>query len=203
MRYDPAHEPWRPLTVDAVSELLAQSTERWWLSGGCGLDHWLGRTTREHGDIDISVTRQDWRRLIAELPADLEPLGAMSGALLPLAECADDPALHNLWVRSADTDEFVLQINIEEGDRKLWRYRRCPEITRPWAQAVSDVGGVPTVNPAVQLLWKSARPVDKDYHDRAVILPALRAADHQWLTAAVQRAHPQSPWPDEGRSIAE
>lgn len=201
MRYDPARHHWRPLAVGAATSVLGASSTRWWLSGGCGLDHWLGRTTREHGDIDISVTRQDWRRLVAELPVGLEPLAAMSGALLPLAACADDPALHNLWVRSADTGAFVLQINIEEGDRELWRYRRCPEITRPWAQALSEVGGVPTVHPAVQLLWKSARPMDKDDQDRAAILPVLSSADRQWLIEAVQRAHPHSPWLDEGCSI--
>ena len=202
MRYDPAQHHWRPLTVGAVTSLLGGSSTRWWLSGGCGLDHWLGRATREHGDIDISVLRADWRRLVAELPAGLEPLAAMSGALLPLAACVDDPALHNLWVRSADTGAFVLQINIEEGDRELWRYRRCPEITRPWAQAVSEVGRVPTVNPAVQLLWKSVRPVGKDHQDRAAILPVLNSADRQWLTEAVQLAHPHSPWLEEGRSCA-
>ncbi|WP_147918084.1 nucleotidyltransferase domain-containing protein [Ruania zhangjianzhongii] len=194
MRYDPARHHWRPLTVDAVIALLGSSSTRWWLSGGCGLDHWLGRTTREHGDIDVSVIREDWRRLVAELPTRLELLAAMSGALLPLAECADDPALHNIWVRSAETGEFVLQINIEDGDQHLWRYRRLPAITRAWAHAVESVRGVPTVNPAVQLLWKSARPVDKDDEDRAAILPVLTRTDRRWLTDAIERAHPQSPW---------
>jgi len=192
--YDPERHHWRPLTVGAVSELLAPCTGQWWLSGGCALDHWLGRTTRPHGDIDVSVLRRDWRDLICRLPAGLEPFAAMSGRLLPLAQHADNPELHNIWVRTTGTADWVLQVNIEVGDRDRWRYRRRPAISRPWAQAVADVHGVPTVNPAVQLLWKSMRPEATDDADLAVTAPDLSEADRRWLDGAIRLAHPQSPW---------
>ena len=59
MRYDPDVDVGDPLRPDEVAALLAGSAARWWLSGGCGIDAWLARRTRQHGDIDVSVVRGD------------------------------------------------------------------------------------------------------------------------------------------------
>ena len=51
----------------------------------------------------------------------------------------------------------------------------------------------PLVNPAVQLLWKAGKPVEKDLVDAAAIVPELTPQDRAWCEAAINRAHPNSP----------
>ncbi len=194
MRYDPDVDVWKPLRPAEVAALLRACSARWWLSGGCGIDAWLGRATREHGDIDVSVLRADWTVLAAALPARLEPFAAVDGELSPLPGGPAPNAVHNIWIRGADTGRWVLQVNLEEGDDRVWRYRRDPTVSRAWSHVVGSVGDLPVGNPAVQLLWKAVAPVPKDAADLTAVLPALTLEDRAWLAGAVARAHPDSPW---------
>lgn len=198
VQYSPALHIWAPISVPEVQRLLAGSTGRWWLSGGQAIDHWLGRTTRPHGDIDVSVVRAEWARLIAELPSHLEPYAAIDGNLLALADWADSPRLRNIWLRDSRTDRWVLQVNIEEGDA-AWRYRRQPWIELSWHSAVRIVRGVPTGSPATQLLWKSPSPRPRDDADLDVTLPVLSSDDRAWLLQSIRLAHPSSPWLSDDR----
>jgi hypothetical protein len=186
------HFLWQPLEVATVAAMLGLSDARWWLSGGCAIDHWLGRTTRTHGDIDVSTLRSGVQQLLAVLPTGLEPVAAMSGELRRLADHVDDPALRNIWVR--DGEHWVLQINVEDGDERCWRYRRDPRITLPWDRAVADVRTVPTGTPATQLLWKSAAPRPCDDADCAAVRHVLSGDERDWLRGAIRTAHPDSPW---------
>lgn len=194
MKYDPAVHVWSPLSVSAVATLFAGAAERWWLSGGYAIEHRLGRATRSHGDIDVSVVRSDWAAFVARLPASLEAVAAMDGWLLPLAAHADDPSLQNIFVRDVETGRWVLQINLEEGDALVWRYRRDPRVTLPWDRAVSFVDPLPTGSLATQLLFKSRQQLPKDNLDLAAAWPAVPSADRAWLTDAIRFAHPDSAW---------
>jgi hypothetical protein len=183
---------WQPLEVATVAVMLERSDARWWLSGGRAIDHWVGRTTRAHGDIDVSTLRSNLQQLLAVLPAGLEPVAAMGGQLRPLADHVDDPALHNIWVR--DHGRWLLQLNVEDGDERCWRYRRDPRITLPWDRAVAVVRTVPTGTPATQLLWKSAAPRPRDDADCAAVRHTLSGDEREWLRGAIRTAHPDSPW---------
>jgi hypothetical protein len=193
VRYDPRRHRWAAFTVAEVRALFP-GRRGWWLSGGWAIDHRLGATSRAHGDIDISTLRPALPALLAGLPAGLRPFAARNGHLLPLAEHLDDPELHNIWVHDRGRDRFVLQINLEDGDDTVWRYRRDPRITLPWSRAVDLVRTVPTGTPATQLLWKSPAPRPCDQHDLDFSRDLLRPGDRSWLCAAIRRAHPQSPW---------
>jgi len=197
----PPQAAWQPLSVTQVATFLGSAAARWWLSGGWAVDRWIGRQTRDHGDIDVSVARPDWQTLIHALPRHLTAYAAMSGRIRPLADHADDPALHNLWV--TDGKAWVLQVNLESGDEDGWRYRRDERVRRGWPDAVHLIDGVPTGSLATQLLWKSAHPLPKDDHDLAVGLPRLSNAEHDWLAGTVALAHPDSPWLGAGPLAAE
>jgi hypothetical protein len=194
VKHNPDRDIWEPLSVPQVASLLEHCSSRWWLSGGWAVDHWLGPTTRDHGDIDISTLRADLAGVLAVLPARLRPAAAMNGHLLPLAEHLDDTALHNIWLRDEETDRWVLQVNLEDGDQTSWRYRRDPGICLPWTSAVRVTRSVPTGTPATQLLWKSKAPRPQDEHDLDAAHSALSAGSRRWLRDAVRTAHPRSPW---------
>lgn len=51
--------PWEPMTPAEVVDLLAPMDRPWWIAGGWAIDLHLGRTTREHGDIDVLILRED------------------------------------------------------------------------------------------------------------------------------------------------
>lgn len=194
VRHDPDRDVWAPLSVTETASLLSGCPARWWLSGGWAIDHWLGATTRPHGDIDVSTLRPGVRDVLGALPAHLEPFAAVAGHLLPFADRADDPGVRNVWVRDRTAGRWVLQVNVEEGDRTSWRYRRDPRVHVPWAAAVRPVAAVPTGSLATQLLWKSRDPRPRDDADLAAALPALPEPERQWLAHAIRTAHPSSPW---------
>lgn len=187
------------MSVAEVASLFARCPMRWWLSGGWAIDHWLGSRTRDHGDIDVSTLRPHLAGLLSALPAGLRPFAAVHGHLLPLEEHLDDRGIHNIWVQERRRDRFVLQINVEEGDERVWRYRRDPRIELTWDRAVGHLRGVEASTPATQLLWKSRDPRTRDEHDLSVIHGALNARDRRWLRESIQLAHPGSPWADDAR----
>lgn len=191
-RYDPAVDRWASLSVEAVGRVLRGTSARAWLSGGAALDHRLGRATRQHGDVDVSVLDADWPCFVGDLPRALEPWWAIDGVLERVVEpsAVRSP---NVWCRTVGGD-WAVQVNLEAGDASEWRYRRDPSVRLPWDRAVTDVGGVPTVSAAVQLLWKSARPEPKDDADRAAVLGTLTPSEREWLVETVARVHPDSPW---------
>ena len=49
---DPRWDPWRPADV---TRRLAGVTVPWYVAGGWAIDLFLGRTTREHADLEIAV----------------------------------------------------------------------------------------------------------------------------------------------------
>ncbi|HTK16413.1 MAG TPA: amino acid transporter [Acidimicrobiia bacterium] len=177
--------------------MLTGTDALWWLSGGCALDVFLGRATRPHGDIDVSVRRSDWPTLRRHLSDRLDIVIARDSRLHPLPESNGplDDSVHNLWARVPDGDAWRLQINPEACVGTHWVFRRDPRIRRPMTDVVwHRDDGLPFVNPSVQLLWKARDPQPKDETDLANVEPHLVAAEREWLKNAITLAHPDSPW---------
>lgn len=186
--------PWRPYAVDRVVEVMDGITDDWWLSGGEALDRFVGRRTREHGDVDVSIPTAHSDAVTERLAERFDVRIASRGRLHPLADAAAVGAVHNLWVREAEGRPWRLQVNLEPCDAATWTYRRDPRVTRPRTDAVVTLGGVPCTAPAVQLLWKAKAPTGKDELDRAVVGPQLPEVERVWLADAIALAHPASPW---------
>jgi hypothetical protein len=87
-----------------------------------------------------------------------------------------------------------MQINLEPCEGDDWVYRRDPRVRRPLTEVIQEWGGIPCVNPAVQLLWKARDRASKDELDLDAVLPRLVPAERAWLAAAIELAHPDSPW---------
>jgi len=196
-----------PEPVVRVAELMAAFGAPWALCGGWAVDAWLGRTTREHGDIDFSVFAQDHAALHAYLspewqmvahaqdwdPANgnevwdgrrLEPpahLHARSGHP-PLPE---DPILRT-------EQGFELDIQVDECQGDEWVLCREPRIALPVAEAVRpSPWGVPAAAPEVLLFFKSRELRRRDKADFAALAPMLDRERRAWLRAALERAgHP-------------
>jgi hypothetical protein len=187
---------WEPLTPQQVVELLRGFDAPWWIAGGWALDLYLGRQTRAHNDIEVSVFRPDEQRLRRHLRG-WEHFIPESGTLTPIA---DDDALpsaaHELWSRERGHAAWQLEVLVEEREGDRWVYRRDPRI----GARAKDIGrftndGIPYIRPDIQLLYKakSPRPVDEsdllsvlprlDVYQRATLVAWLGATDasHRWI----------------------
>ena len=106
---------WEPLTPALVCGLFAGSGVRWWIAGGWSLDLLVGRQTRRHADIDVTVLRADASAVRAHFAAwDVcvaDPPG--TGTLRPWRvgeELAPDASLRG---RASSPDMPVLSPEIQ------------------------------------------------------------------------------------------
>ena len=56
-----------PKEVTRLTEVMASYSRPWALCGGWALDAWLGRITRSHGDVDLSVFDADHEHLFQHM----------------------------------------------------------------------------------------------------------------------------------------
>lgn len=183
-----------PAPVSELPKILRRFTGPWWVAGGHAIDLYLGRTTRAHVDLDVALRRVDQFELQTAL-SGWDLWVADDGTLVPWP--AGEPlgdAHHEVWARRSPTDAWCLEILFEAtvGDR--WVYRRDDRVSMP----IDDIGIVraqlPALHPAIQLLYKSSNPRDKDTLDLLATLPELPAEDVRWLRRSLELVESASPW---------
>ena len=192
---------WKPLSVEAVTDLLRGMDARWWIAGGWALDLHLGRQTRPHHDIDVLVLRGDLPGVRERLRSwDLhaaDPPGA--GRLRPWPGHEQLPAaLHDIWCRETTTSPWALQLMVDDTDGADWLYRRDSRIRRPVAElhGPASTPGRPVLAPEVQLLYKSRTPRPKDVEDFSSLVRVLDDDQRDWLRRALSMAGSGHPWLD-------
>jgi len=184
-------------TPDEAAEALAGVTAPWAVAGGWALDLWLGRQTRDHGDIEITVPAAFFPEVQARLEArGLKLFSNIDGEVIALEPGeVRGPDGFQTWVTDPDARSWILDIFREPGDAETWVYRRTGELSAPRARANSrDARGIPFVAPQIVLLFKAKAMRDKDLADFALIAPQLPAEDRDWLAASLGVIHPGHPW---------
>jgi hypothetical protein len=196
-----------PEPVARIAGVMANFDRPWSLCGGWAVDAWLGRVTRDHGDIDISVFGEDQRALSDHLrdwqllahDADLpEGDGSWWDGRRVLALPAH---IHARPDEGGDIPGdgiarpehgFDLDIQIDARDRGEWILSREPLITVPLESAVApSPWGVPAAVPEVLLLFKARDLRRRDHRDFQALLPRLTTAQTAWLFDAIGRLpHP-------------
>jgi Aminoglycoside-2''-adenylyltransferase len=191
--------PWDPLSPAAVYGLFSAAAElgrplTWWLAGGHALDLFVGRPTRSHDDIDVSIFRMD-APLLPSILLGWDLHLAHHGVLTPWDAGPLQPPCNSIWGRPDPAAPWSLQVMLEEGTAGYWVCRRHPDLVVPMGQAVriSPVG-LPYVAPQIQLLMKAKGTRPKDDADFALVFPLLNADDAAWLIAALRRHYPGHHW---------
>ena len=172
----------------------------WALCGGWAIDAWLGRHTRDHGDVDIAVFNQDRRALRDHLagwqlvahdphvsddtsePWDGRALG-LPGHLhgrLDAGEGLPDR------VDAPTQQGFSLDIQLNDRSGDDWILSEQPSISLPLGKAVQRAPwGLPTVVPEVLLFFKALDLRRRDKLDFAAVLPELTQEQRDWLRNAL------------------
>jgi hypothetical protein len=150
-----------PEPVARIGEVMSTFNRPWFVCGGWAVDTWLGRQTREHGDIDITVFHDDQRALFEQLAGwhmiadDIEPDTSpdrppWDGHVLdpehrwtwpktPAHIHARPAGVANLaalraWTNppySTAADDFNLEVMINEREGSDWLVNPEPRIARP------------------------------------------------------------------------
>ena len=183
---------WAPLEIDAVVEIFSPARFRWWISGGRALELHLGRSWRDHDDIDVGVLRCELDS-VHSLLAGWDLQVAAEGRLTPWSGELLDASLHQngLWCRARPGGPWVLDMVVNEGSESGWIFRRDPSVQQSWDHAVLwTADGVPYLAPELQLLFKSKDPRPKDDVDAAQVIPALGHRHRRQLGRLLAPDHP-------------
>lgn len=181
----------------------------WALCGGWAVDAWLGRQTRDHGDVDIVVFADEldilyehlegwhlvahedefperhaepWNGRRLEVPSHIH---AKRGDGTPLPERLPSPVV---W-------SYPLDIQLNEREGAYWVCRKEPRVALALEAAVRpSQWGVPVEAPEVLLFYKAGEIRDRDERDFLAVLPLLMPGQRRWLGDALARVHPGHAW---------
>lgn len=204
-----SHRAEVPESVAWIAEAMAGFSAPWALCGGWAVDAWLGRTSREHGDVDVSVFVQDQRalfehlkgwQLLAHDPAwapgnndewwDGERRLSASTHIHSRSPDRTGPMPKNGI--ATDEDGFHVEFYLDDRDGGDWVLYPEPRVAVPIERAVLESPWrMPIASPEVLLFFKSRDLRRRDKADFAALLPVLTPDQRAWLLDAIARlGHP-------------
>jgi hypothetical protein len=187
---------WEPLPVVEVVQLFEHAPFQWGLAGGYAIEQCLGKSIREHGDIDVVVFRdeqlqlqrwlKDWQLFAADPPTHLRPW--KEEEVLPVG-------VHDIWGHRQREQAWQLQVMLCEADGEEWFSRRNPRIRGRREAMIVEYRGIPCLSVEIQLLYKARNFRPKDELDFRECLPLLSAEARQWLIANLRlQDSERHPW---------
>lgn len=189
-----------PEPVAPIAELMSSFRPPWALCGGWAIDAWLGRQTRDHGDLDIAVFQDDhhalfehlagwqlvaddtsvergkpWNGRPLSLPAHIHARFSVTGEPLP-----------DLGAVLTASQGWGLEFQMNERSGDDWILSRQPRISLPLRKGVQQSPwGLPTVVPEVLLFFKGRELRRRDKLDFLALLPDLTQEQRDWLRSAI------------------
>lgn len=185
-------DSWDPISVDDLAAIFSGVGIDWWISGGWAIDLFLGRTTREHKDTDVSILRAD-QLLVQGRLRDWELFKTKQPGLAPWprGEYLESP-VNCVWARRGARSPWAFEVMFADTEEDQWVYRRLPSIRGPIAQmGLRTESGIPYIRPEIQLLYKATaayRPAD--LADLTNTLPRLPEDSRRWLLDCLRAQYP-------------
>lgn len=192
--------------IQAAVRLMSPFPHPWFVSGGWAVDLFLGEVTREHGDREVGILRQDqaalWQHLAGRewFKAVSGPDGgewvAWDGEWLP-------PSIDQLLMRPSGSNPdrpqgghpAEIEFFLNDATDGVWQCKRNPAITRPVEEiSLRSPSGILVLAPEIQLLYKAKWHRPKDEHDFNHALARMNPAQRTWLRESLAVVHADDPW---------
>lgn len=185
--------------VEKVASLLRDLPCEWYVCGGWAVDLFLGRATRAHKDVDVSVARRNQLEVRDYMNARgwrLEK--AHDGRLIPWEEGEFlSPPLHTVWCRSDAHEPDFVEFQLDEIDDERFAFRRDASVTLTRARMSFETpSGVPVLAPELVLLYKSSA-TEEYADDFRNSVGALGAQARAWLKDALLKVYVRHAWVEE------
>ena len=188
----PTDAPWSGLRPVEVQTLFAHVSSPWWICGGWAIDLWVGRSTRDHADLDIGCADSLVAQIVGELEG-WEVFLAKAGTLSPWRP--GDALDGSLWLSRRGSATWDVQLMPERTTGDNWHFRRDHSVTRTRSDLTwTTPDGMPVLKPEIQLLYKAKSVRPKDQADFEVTVPTLSEDSRAWLSATIRRLYPSHPW---------
>lgn len=178
--------------LSRVTRVMRGLATSWCIAGGWALDLFLGTVTREHGDVDVALFREDQDALRQHL-SGWTLRKVEHGAL---SDWREDESLR-LPVHEVHATRVGLRLEflLNEREGETWLYRRDARVRLPVERLILRAEpGLPVLCPEVVLLYKAKAPRDVDTADFEAVRSRLSESQRQWLREALDIAHPAHPW---------
>ncbi|MBT2642460.1 hypothetical protein J7I80_09495 [Bacillus sp. ISL-41] len=176
-----------------MHSLMSDFNRPWYIAGGWAVDLYLGYVSREHGDIEILVYRED-QTFLKEYFKKWHMDKVVDRELKPWGGEFLDLPVHELHASNKQSgDKFEILLNETEG--LDWVYRRDLRVKMPLMEAGSlTARGLPYLNPLIVLLYKSKYIRPKDQQDFLIIYNKLSRKQKDWLSNALVLQDPEHMW---------
>ena len=186
-----------PEPVARIADVMSGFSGTWSLCGGWAVDAWLGRETRDHGDVDISIFEGDlpelfghldgWQLIAHDRHVQGDTTEPWNGR--PLARPAH---IHGRFSNASLPERldaaagFDLDIQIDASSGDDFIASRKHNITLPLGVCTQQSGwGLPTLTPPLLLFYKAKLPRSHDEQDFRALLPHLTDEQRNWLRNAI------------------
>jgi len=163
--------------------------------GGWAIDLYLGEQTREHEDLEVAISRDDFA-LVRDVLHRFVFHTVGDGAVRVLGRDAQPPAdKHQNWILDIEANAWRMDVMIEPGNATTWIYRRDESLRAPREFMVATTrDGIPYLGPHGVLLFKAKHQRPKDEADFDRCLPVMHDDAKSWLATSLDRMHPNHPW---------
>nr|WP_272898777.1 hypothetical protein [Paenibacillus sp. MMS18-CY102] len=175
----------------SLASLMNNYDKPWCIAGGWAIDLFLGHVTRKHADIEIIILREDQADLQHYL-SGYSFQKVRNGQIEPwlINEKLELP-IHEAYAANANAK---LEILLNDSVADEWVYRRDGRVKRPLSEIIYFYNGIPYLNPALVLLYKSKEPRAKDEQDFQTVYMHLEKQDKLWLKDAIKICYSEHRW---------
>lgn len=209
--------------LDELSEHLFDMNVKWYLCGGFAIDAYLGKITRKHKDLDITVSFDDMKECIEYLKLKGWEIDAPVGnqRLVPVEIALERSDLYfdNIWCykKGADfiktektegifkyvkfndrvqTELDFIEVLFNKIENSIFYYQKNHNIMINTEIAFIKKREINILAPEIILLYKSRNYNNDGYkHDFDVVINKIEKKRYDWFINAMNILYPEGhPW---------